>query len=182
MKKGHYIVKPVWCYYVYQNGKLIYKGSMADVIVELGISEYSIKTYCNKKKPTAQGYIIDRCKFDYDSELWDIANDEDEIIFTGNNSQIRDRFNYKEIDVRNKYLSQKRLQGKYRIFRHGEYIKPQISKDTVWISEMLLIEGNTSIDGKILDRTLRELGKLNIKVDIEPSSIFKNGYVLYRRT
>ena len=46
---------------------------------------------------------------------------------------------------------------------------------------MLLIEGNTSIDGKILDRTLRELGKLNIKVDIEPSSIFKNGYVLYRR-
>lgn len=178
-----YKTSPKYCYLIYnRDGDLVAKGCMEKILNEIEESEFSIRNAYYKKATTKYGHTVDRIKIDYYAQEWDIVDDDDRILFTGKTPEINERFGYKHVNVEELYARKKRLGGKYRIFKHGEYIKPFISKDTEWISEMLLIYGNTGCDGKILCRTINELGKLNIEVDVVPSTIFKNGYVLYRRT
>lgn len=178
-----YKTSPKYCYLIYnRKGELVAKGCMEQILNEIEESEFSIRNAYYKKAMTKYGHTVDRVKIDYYAQEWDIVDDDDKVIFTGKTPDINEHFGYKHVNVEYSYAHKSRLGGKYRIFKHGEYISPSVSKETQTIAEMLLIKDITCAGGKHIERTISELEKLGIEVDVEPSLIFKGDYVLYRRS
>ena len=177
-----YKTSPKYCYLIYnRQGDLVAKGCMDQILNEIEESEFTVRNAYYKKKETKHGHRVDRIQIDYNEQEWDIVDDNGTVIFTGKNPEINEHFHYKHVNAEHIYANKKRLGGKYRVFKHGEYIPPLISKETETIAEMLLVYGNTIAAGKNIDRTVNELNRMGIEVDIVPSVFFKKDYVLYRR-
>ena len=162
-----------------RDGKTV-EGNYLTIREKTGLSEYQVRrsSLTNKR---FNGWIVYKEEIDYENVIYDIVDEENNIIFTGTNEQATRKFGYKRIDLK-KYLDDKmRVHKKYRVYRHNEYEKPKYHQESVEIANMLKIYGNTCANGRTLERVLRELKQMGIRVDIEKSHIFKNGYVLTRR-
>lgn len=176
-----YKTSPKYCYYIYDGDILIAKGRMDQVLEYVEESEWSIRNAYRKNRLTQFGHRVERTEIDYYAQKYDIVDSEDKIIFTGNTLEAQKHFDYKSLNLERLYKEHKLLKGMYRIFKHGEHIKPYVSKETETIADMLAIHDNTIAGGKHIERTLEELKKLGIHVDVEASVIFKGDFILKKR-
>lgn len=158
----------------------ILEGTSLDIQEWTGLTEYQTRRSSLTGK-RFNGWLVYREAIDYENAIYDIVDDDDNVVFTGTNSEIERHFNYKRIKAKDYISRGMKLQKKYRVFRHNEFEKPKYHQESVDIANMLKIYGNTCANGRTLERTLKELKKMGIRVDIEKSSIWKNGYVLTRR-
>lgn len=166
-------------WYAEKAGEIL-EGSYLEIMEWSGLSEY--QTYQSMKTGRRyKGWLVYREEIDYENLLFDIVDDENNIVFTGTNAEIEKHFDYKRIKVKDYLNGKMRLQKKYRVFNHNQFEKPKFHPESVWMAQQLRNTGNTTANARTLERALKELKQMGIRVDIEKSVFFKNGYVLTRR-
>ena len=166
-------------WYAEKDGKTL-QGTELEIQEWTGLSEYQIYHYLRSGK-RCKGWFLYRETIDYYGGIYDVVDDDNEIVFTGNVGQIERHFGYKKLKIKD-YLDKKyRLGKKYRVFRHDEFDKPQYHQNTIDVATMLKIYGNTGTSARTLERTLKELKQMGIRVYAERSVHWKDWYVLTRR-
>lgn len=169
----------VYRWYAEKGGEIL-EGTCLDIREWTGLSEYQTRQSHTTGR-RYNGWLVYREAIDYGNLLYDIVDDDDVVVFTGTNSQIERHFNFKRIKAKDYLNGRMKLQKKYRVFKHNEFEKPKFHQETMDIALMLKMHGNTCANGRTLERTLKELKQMGIRVDVEKSSFWRNGYVLTRR-
>ena len=166
-------------WYAEKDGK-VYEGSCRKIQEITGLNEYKVNRSMNDGK-RFNGWLIYREVIDYENAIYDIVDEDNNVIFSGNEGQIERHFKFKMLKIKSYLDGKMLLKKKYRVFRQNEFEKPKFHQESIDIANMLKIYGNTCANGRTLERTLADLKQMGIRVDIEKSVIFKNGYVLTRR-
>jgi len=166
-------------WYAQKDGE-VYEGSCRKIQEITGLNEYKVNRSMNDGR-RYNGWLIYREAIDYENAIYDIVDDDNNIIFSGNEEQIERHFKFKMLKIKSYLDGRMLLKKKYRVFRQNEFNKPKYHPESVDIATMLKIHGNTIANGRTLERSLNELKQMGIKVDIEKSAHWKNWYVLTRR-
>ncbi|MBQ2658618.1 MAG: hypothetical protein IJF87_08635 [Erysipelotrichaceae bacterium] len=171
-----------YVYSVYDGDEMIFRGTEEEAMDFLEVADSTVRYLAIKgNKLRKNGYTVSRYSDIPEDQIWDLVDDDGNIRFSGNESEIARKFGFKRGNIPQCYGMKRKINSKYRIFKHGDYIEPMYHERTVDMAVMLKNEGNTLCEGRILDRTLKELKRMGIEVDISPAVVFRGDYVLTRR-
>lgn len=169
-------------YSVYDGDELIAQGTEEEIMDFLEVADSTVRYLAIKgTKLKKNGYTVSRYCETPEDQIWDLVDDDGNIRFSGNDREIARKFGFKRGNIPQCYGMKRKINSKYRIFKHGDYIEPEYHERTVDIAVMLKREGNTICERRILDRTLKELKRMGIEVDISPAVVFRGDYILTRR-
>lgn len=166
-------------WFAQKDGQTIEK-SFKDIMEMTGLSEYQVNASM-KTGRRYKGWLIFREVIDYENEVYDLIDDENNVVFSGTASQIEKKFKFKRFQAKNYLKRGSKVLKKYRLYKHNDFEKPQYHSESIDIATMLKIHGNTIANGRTLKRTIHELKQMGIRVNIERSSHWRDYYILTRR-
>ena len=171
-----------YVYSVYDGDELIAQGTEEEIMDFLDVADSTVRYLAKKGNMLRKnGYTVSRYSEIPEEQIWDLVDDDGNVRFSGNEREIARKFGFKRGNISQSYGMKRKITSKYRIFKHGDYIEPEYHERTVDMAVMLRNEGNTLCEGRILSRTLKELKRMGIEVDISPAVVFRGDYVLTRR-